>query len=128
VHSIDDSFSSILNQFCSCTSSGALLFFVFRIHFSTSSRVGVLTASSSPISLLSVLVTSCLFSFLSLSSFSFSIFNSSLKYSSYRCSTVLSFLPLLFHHLCFYSHYFMVEILSLGYLLPYKISVSHSDI
>jgi hypothetical protein len=45
-------------------SPGALLFFVFRIHFSISSRVGMLTSSSSPITLLPVLVSSWLFSFL----------------------------------------------------------------
>jgi hypothetical protein len=48
----------LINSVIIPSSPGALLFFVFRIHFSTSSRVGVLTSSSSPITLLSVLVSS----------------------------------------------------------------------
>jgi hypothetical protein len=48
----------LINSAIIPSSPGALLFFVSRIHFCTSSRVGVFTSSSSPVTLLSVLVSS----------------------------------------------------------------------
>jgi hypothetical protein len=48
----------LINSAIILSSPGALLFFVFQIRFSTSSRVGVLISSPSPITLLAVLVSS----------------------------------------------------------------------
>jgi hypothetical protein len=117
---------SIINQFCCYTVlSRCFIILCVLMHSSISSRVGVFTSSLSSNTLLPILVSSWSFSFLSLyfsfSSSSVSMFSSSLKYSS-------PFLLLLFHRLCFCSHCFLVEILTLGYLLPYKIFFSHSDL
>jgi hypothetical protein len=136
MHGIYYSFFSILNQFRHYTIvSRCFIVLCFLMRYSISSHVDMLTSlssssASSSITLFHVLVSSWLFSFLSLSfsssSFSspFSVLNSSLKYSSHHRNILSSSLiisPSLFLQpvLVGWNPFFKLLIALLNFLLSF---------